>query len=256
MSTNTKTKRYTHKLFFENGTELVVESTKSFFAAMKTSGVSSKPGEWVLWERSPEPITKRYYYVKGVKGYSSTWREDKGGKLPKALATIRKMPIERPSEVVDFGKSTLTEAQHVDEIQLAVTESGTLTRYKVRNSLFRLRDQRIEPKNLYLVNMIWDIIRKQLRRGEAIQDFTHSWDVNPKKPLEVLHKKDWNGVKDLRHQEILDAEIALQLQIMKDQYKNGKIPETARVEAEGRAKRSAERKLMDDDVNRIFTGQD
>jgi hypothetical protein len=247
-----KTKRYTHKLFFESGTEVVVETTKSFRAAMKMCGVSPALGEWVLWERAGSPNKKRYYYVKGVKGYKCTWHEDKG-KLSDELIAVRKEKLNNPIEVIDFSKSDPRENER--QIELSITESGVLTRYKVRNSLFRLRDNRVEPKDVYLVNIIWDVIRKQLRRGENIQDFSHTWDVNPQQPLQVIHKERWVDVKDERYQEIYEQELQIQKDVMARQYGGGEIPERSQVEAAGRAKRSAERKLASDAVNKVFTEQ-
>lgn len=247
-----KTKRYTHKLFFETGTEVEVETTKSFRAAVKLCGIVPELGEWVLWERIQAPCKKRYYYVKGIKGFRATWHEDTG-KLSEELIAVRKTQIKNPIEVVDFEKGN--EQDSIKQIELSLTESGILTRYKVRNSLFRLRDGRVENKDVYLVNMIWEIIRKQLRRGEGIQDFTHTWDVNPMQPLQVIHKREWNEVKDSRHTAILQQETTLQMEIMQRQYNGRPVPEAAQVEAHGRAKRSAERKLEFDDINKVFTGQ-
>jgi hypothetical protein len=45
------------------------------------------------------------------------------------------------------------------------------------------------------------------------------------------------------------------MSIMERQYRGNPIPESAQVEAVGRAKRSAERKLEFDDINKVFTGQ-
>jgi hypothetical protein len=247
-----KTKRYKHKLFFENGTEIEVETTKSFRAAIKLCGLLPTQGEWVLWERFPNPTKQRYYYVKGIKGYRATWHED-NGVLSDALVAARKAQIANPIEVVDFSKNS--EQENVKQIELSLTESGILTRYKVRNSLFRLRDNRVEPKDIYLVNVIWDVIRKQLRRGENIQDFTHTWDVNPQQPLQVIHKTEWKEVKSDRHQEILEKELVIQTEVMARQYGGDQIPEAAQMEARGRAQRSAERKIEFDDVNKVFTGQ-
>jgi hypothetical protein len=173
--------------------------------------------------------------------------------LSDELIAVRKEKLNNPIEVIDFSKSDPRENER--QIELSITESGVLTRYKVRNSLFRLRDNRVEPKDVYLVNIIWDVIRKQLRRGENIQDFSHTWDVNPQQPLQVIHKERWVDVKDERYQEIYEQELQIQKDVMARQYGGGEIPERSQVEAAGRAKRSAERKLASDAVNKVFTEQ-
>jgi len=166
---------------------------------------------------------------------------------------VRKTKLNNPIEVIDFSKQDPRE--NARQIELMITESGVLTRYKVRNSLFRLRDNRVEPKDIYIVNIIWDTIRRQLRRGEGIQDFSHTWDVNPKQPLEVIHKDGWAEKCNDRYDEIYNQELQLQNEIMDRQYNGDPVPEHAQIEAEGRAKRSAERKLESDDINKVFTGQ-
>ena len=93
-----------------------------------------------------------------------------------------------------------------------VTE-GKITRYLVRNSLFRLRDNRVEDPAM--VNAIWDVIRSQLKPTENLQNFTFIWDVNPKHPLQVIRRDEWDKIKaekyPLEHkkQERVDEEITL-----------------------------------------------
>jgi hypothetical protein len=90
---------------------------------------------------------------------------------------------------------------------------GKIDRYVVRNSLFRLRDNRVEDEAMVMT--IWNIIRKQLKPCENLSNFTFDWDVNPKKPLVVMRRKEWDKYKEKHYpleykkQEIVDEEITL-----------------------------------------------
>jgi len=94
-----------------------------------------------------------------------------------------------------------------------IVTTGKINRYLVRNSLFRLRDDRVEDGAM--VQAIYEIIRKQLKPNENLHNFTFSWDVNPKNPLEVMRRADWDKVKEEKYplqykkQELVEEEITL-----------------------------------------------
>ncbi len=93
----------------------------------------------------------------------------------------------------------------VDPIELI--ESGKLTRYRVRNLIYRLRDKRVESKDGALATAIWDIIEKQLKPEEYLKDFTFKWDVNPFAPLQVIRKEDWYQLKRQRYPKLYKKEV-------------------------------------------------
>ena len=91
------------------------------------------------------------------------------------------------------------------KIPLVLTQAEKLTRYRVRNLLFRIRDNRVEKQDKFLAEALWRVIAPQLRPRESIKHFTFSWDVNPRQPLKIIHKEEWNDVvqdltKDLPEQ--------------------------------------------------------
>ena len=80
-----------------------------------------------------------------------------------------------------------------DERFAEIQKINDLTRYQVRNSLFRIRDGRVENKEL--ADFVWKIIQPQLKHPEGLRNFTFDWDVNPNKPSEVIRRKDWENMK-------------------------------------------------------------
>ena len=102
---------------------------------------------------------------------------------------------------------------HEPNVQNVVVEEGKITRYLVRNTLFRLRDDRVE--DTVMATAIWDIIRPQLLPQENLHDFTFAWDVYPEEPLKVLRRSEWDEIKKEKYplqykkQEMVEEEITL-----------------------------------------------
>lgn len=244
-----------HTLEFENHGKFDIEAATSFKSAMYEAGVIPATGEKVVWKRFSDNHEEVLYYVRNVNGFDPGihwWSTKSGKKLPETLVEARRKG-ERP-EVIDLFNQVNTE-DDLNELLIVLTQAGTLTRYKIRNSLFRLRDDRVEGRDIFLVQIIWDAIRCQLRRGEGLREFTFSWDVNPNKPLQVVRKDDWEGLKDTRSEEIYKEEYVRQKSILERKYGKANIPETAIKMAEGIARRNAERRLAEDDVSRPFSEQ-
>lgn len=245
-----------HVLEFEHRGKLNIEAAISFKSAMYEAGILPSVGEKVIWERLDDKHKEILYYVRGLDGFDQGihwWSISKNGdKLPEALVEARRKG-EKP-EVIDLFKQGASE-DDLNELLVVLTQAGTLTRYKIRNSLFRLRDNRVEGRDIFLVQIIWDAIRCQLKRGEGLREFTFTWDVNPSKPLQVVRKDDWEGLKDVRANEIYNEEYARQKGILNRKYGEKNIPETAIKMAEGIARRNAERRMAEDDVSRPFSEQ-
>lgn len=94
---------------------------------------------------------------------------------------------------IKTGKDTTMEVTNV--------VSGKLTRYDVRNTLFRMRDDRLEERHKVLAEMIWPIIQQQLKPNEGLRTFTFDWDVNPGSPLMVIRRDEWDEIKKERYPE-------------------------------------------------------
>lgn len=80
-----------------------------------------------------------------------------------------------------------------------LVEEGELRRYDIRNSLFRLRDNRIETGTEMIVQAIYRVFLDQLQREESLETFTFNWDVHPKKILEIIRPQDWRIAKKHMH---------------------------------------------------------
>lgn len=89
----------------------------------------------------------------------------------------------------------------------------SLTRYQVRNSLFRMRDGRVE--NQSLANFVWSLIQPQLKHPEGLKTFSFDWDVDPSQPHTVLRRDEWDTIKaekypdEYKKQEQVEEEITL-----------------------------------------------
>ena len=78
------------------------------------------------------------------------------------------------------------------------------TRYEVRNTLFRIKNNK--PGKDELKEEIWAIIQPQLEAGESINDFTFKWDVNPYNPTEVIRRQDWLDMKKAKYPKQYDKQ--------------------------------------------------
>lgn len=84
----------------------------------------------------------------------------------------------------------------------AMAEDGRLTRYVVRNTLFRMRDNRdFAEGDETVAGLIYNAILGQLQRGETLETFTFNWDIHPKNMLEVVRPADWRAMKKHMHPE-------------------------------------------------------
>lgn len=70
-----------------------------------------------------------------------------------------------------------------------------VTRYEVRNTLFRLKTGRIDERKRERANEIWDCIYSQLKPDESLENFTFAWDVYPEEPLKVIRRGEWDDIK-------------------------------------------------------------
>jgi hypothetical protein len=117
--------------------------------------------------------------------------------------------------VADIKSAEEKKAEKATEMQIHNVETGTLTRYQVRNTLFRLRDDRVEEKQKWLADLVWSVIQPQLKHPEGLKTFTFTWDVNPNKPLHVIRRDEWDKIKADKYpdaykkQEQVEEEITL-----------------------------------------------
>lgn len=94
-------------------------------------------------------------------------------------------------------------------------EASKLKRYDIRNTLFRIRDNRVEKKQEALAELVWAVIQPQLKSPESIKNFTFKWDVNPEKPSQVIRREEWEKRKEelypeeYKKQEQVEEEITL-----------------------------------------------
>jgi hypothetical protein len=93
--------------------------------------------------------------------------------------------------------------------------SGTLTRYQIRNTLFRMRDNRVEEKHKELAEIVWAIIQPQLVQPENLRNFTFIWDVDPHNPVKLIRRSEWEKRKEemypdqYKKQEQVEEEITM-----------------------------------------------
>lgn len=88
----------------------------------------------------------------------------------------------------------------------AMAEDGRLTRYTVRNTLFRMRDNRdFAEGDEVIAGSIYKAILGQLQRGETLETFTFNWDIHPTNVLEVLRPADWRAMKKHLHPKAFSA---------------------------------------------------
>lgn len=92
-----------------------------------------------------------------------------------------------------------------------VKKEARLSRYQVRNTLFRLRDNRVEDK--ILAETIWTAISSQLKPGENLKGFTFDWDVDPKNPLVVLRRSEWDSIKKEKYPREYDMQSQVEEEI-------------------------------------------
>lgn len=88
---------------------------------------------------------------------------------------------------------------------------SSYTRYQIRNSLFRLRDKRVE--NQELADAVWEIIRPQLDASETLSNFTFTWDVNPYNPTQVIRRSEWDAMKKARYPKDWDTQSKVEEEV-------------------------------------------
>ena len=87
------------------------------------------------------------------------------------------------------------------------------SRYTVRNSIFRLRTNRVDERNRKNVDYIWNAIRSQLQPGEDVYNFTFEWDVMPDDPLTVIRKGEWLVMKKELYPDAYDKQEPVEVEI-------------------------------------------
>lgn len=85
------------------------------------------------------------------------------------------------------------------------------TRYQVRNTIFRMRDKRVEDQQL--AEEIWQLIKPQLSPSENLSNFTFTWDVNPYDPLAVIRRSEWDNMKKERYPKYYDTQQKVEEEI-------------------------------------------
>lgn len=99
--------------------------------------------------------------------------------------------------------------------EILAENKNKYTRYQVRNTLFRMRDDRVEEKQVELAKLVWEIIQPQLKHPEGLKNFTFDWDVDPDQPLMIIRRIDWDKIKsekypdEYKKQEQVEEEITL-----------------------------------------------
>jgi hypothetical protein len=150
----------------------------------------------------------------------------------------------KPTEKVPPTRIRADERADTED-PMVVIASGQLTRYRVRNLLFRLRDNRwIEPHYRPLAEAIKSLVEDQLTEDEYLKDFTFKWDVNPFNPLEVIRKADWYKIKRKRYPKLYQKRIF-----------DDEVREYKEVERSGDEKKIVDQSVQVEEELRLFTRQ-
>lgn len=93
--------------------------------------------------------------------------------------------------------------------EMTVVEEGVLSRHRIRNLLFRLKDKNVNKEDKFLAQAVFEIISEQWRPGMGLGTFTFDWDVGVDKPLRVITKDEWEDAGGEYDEEMLKRNVKL-----------------------------------------------